>query len=189
VREARGGSLYLPAYGKISASASDPIEKKPLYHFHPGEKVWSIGFAGCNMFCPFCQNHTISRADSSIGTFKSPGTVIEETKSTGSSLLAFTYSEPTVHYEYLMETAKLARESGLKTVLVTNGNINKKPAQKLLPLMDAVNIDLKSWDKDYYRKKLGGNLETVKAFIQESVKYCWVELTTSTEFPEPMQIP
>jgi len=153
VREARGGSMHLPAYGMVTASASDPIEKKPLYHFHPGEEVWSIGFAGCNMFCPFCQNHTISRADSSIGRFKSPEKVIAETKSAGSSLLAFTYSEPTVHYEYLIETAELAGKSGLKTILVTNGNINEKP-------------------------KLGGNLETVKAFIQESVKYCWVELTT-----------
>jgi len=178
VREARGGVMHLPAYGMITAAASDPVEKKPLYHFHPGEKVWSIGFAGCNMLCPFCQNHSISRADSSIGTFKTPETVIAETKSAGSDLLAFTYSEPTVHYEYLIETAELARQSGLKTILVSNGNINRKPARKLLPLMDAVNIDLKSWNKDYYQKKLGGSLETVKTFIRESVKFSWVELTT-----------
>jgi len=178
VREARGGKLELPAYGRITARASDPIEKKPLYHFHPGEQVLSIGFAGCNMFCPFCQNHEISRADAGSGIYISPGDIVKSTKDAGFSLLAFTYSEPTVHYEYIIETAELARDNGLKTVLVTNGNINRKPARKLLPHMDALNIDLKSWDREYYRETLGGSLDTVRAFIEESVKYCWVELTT-----------
>ena len=179
VRKAgKEGKLKLPAYGMISAESADPVEKKPLYHFHPGESVWSVGFTGCNMLCPFCQNFRISRAEPGIGRFKNPEEVVSETFLSGSRLLAFTYSEATVHYEFLLETASAAHEAGLKTILVTNGNLNPKPAGELLSLMDGVNIDLKSWNSVYYNKVLGGNLPTVKAFIEEAAARCWVEITT-----------
>jgi len=179
VRQAgENGGLILPGFGMITASAMDPIEKKPLYHFYPGANVWSVGFTGCNMDCPFCQNSGISRAEPSIGEFKKPSDIVSETLESGSKLLAFTYSEPTVHYEYLIQTAESAREKGLKTILVTNGNINVKPARSLLNLMDAVNIDLKSWNIDYYDNNLKGNLDTVRRFIREALNYSWVELTT-----------
>ncbi len=178
VRIAVDGKLTLPGYGKLTAAAADPVEKKPLYHFHPGESVWSVGFAGCSMSCPFCQNHRISMAGPSEGVFRSPEDVVNDTLACGSGILAFTYSEPTVHFEYLLRTAGIAHDSGLKTVLVTNGNLNLKPAQNLLSVMDAVNIDLKSWDEAYYKKVLNGRLNTVKAFIEESLARNWVEITT-----------
>ncbi|MCD6342724.1 MAG: AmmeMemoRadiSam system radical SAM enzyme [Spirochaetaceae bacterium] len=178
VRQAVDGGLTLPGYGMLTASAADPVEKKPLYHFYPGETVWSVGFTGCNMDCPYCQNYRISRARPSAGVFRSPEEIVSDTISCGSEMLAFTYSEPTVHYEYLMKSAEIAHNAGLKTILVTNGNINLKPARNLLSLMDAVNIDLKSWDDAYYRTILRGNLNTVKDFIEESLAHSWVELTT-----------
>ncbi len=178
VRQAIEGELTLPGYGMLTAASADPVEKKPLYHFYPGESVWSVGFTGCNMDCPYCQNYRISRAGPTEGYFRSPEETVSDTLACGSGMLAFTYSEPTIHYEYLLRTAEIAHNSGLKTVLVTNGNLNLKPARKLLSVMDGVNIDLKSWDETYYRTILRGNLNTVKDFIEESLTRSWVELTT-----------
>ena len=177
-RKAVPGALTIPGFGMITAEAPDPIEKKPLYHFHPGEMVWSVGFAGCNLHCPFCQNHNIARADPSIGRYSEAGEIVKHALLSGAGMLAYTYSEPTVHFEYLMECAEKASESGLKNILVTNGHLNSKPAAELLAKMDAVNIDLKSWDPDYYKQVLGGNLATVRRFIEIALDHCWVELTT-----------
>jgi pyruvate formate lyase activating enzyme len=178
VRTAGPHGLELPGYGLITASAPDPVEKKPLYHFHPGETAWSVGFNGCNLKCPFCQNHRIAQGDSLIGELTSTEKVVESALRADAGLVAYTYSEPTVHIEYLMECAETASNAGLKNVLVTNGNINKQPAAELFGQMDAVNVDLKSWNPEYYRTTLGGNLRTVKGFIETALEHCWVEITT-----------
>ena len=178
VRTAEAGILKLPGYGYITAESPDPIEKKPLYHYHPGETVWSVGFTGCNLHCPFCQNHRIARSRPPEGRYTSPEDLIASAVSSGSRMIAYTYSEPTVHFEYLMDCAALAAEAGLLNVLVTNGNLEAEPAKVLLSVMDAVNIDLKSWDPDYYRKVLGGSLDAVKTFIEIAVNSAWTELTT-----------
>ena len=178
VREAGSEKLELPGYGMVTAEASDPIEKKPLYHFHPGEKVWSVGFTGCNLDCPFCQNFRIARADPSMGRYTETQEIVRNTLNSGSKMLAYTYSEPSVHFEYLKKAAYAAHQAGLKNILVTNGNLNIKPAKELLPSIDAANIDIKSWDRNYYKNILGGNLDTVKRFIEEAVLNCWIEITT-----------
>jgi len=162
----------------VTAESPDPIEKKPLYHFYPGEMAWSIGFAGCNLHCPFCQNHAIARASPDSGRFTSPSNVIEAALASGAKIVAYTYSEPSIHFEYLMDCAYRASNSGLKNVLVTNGNLNSKPASELLSGMDGVNIDLKSWNSKYYEEILGGNLNSVKSFIETALAHCWVEITT-----------
>ena len=178
VRKASRRELTLPGYGYITAEAADPIEKKPLFHFFPGRSVWSIGFAGCNFKCPFCQNHQIARAPAGVGRPRTPEEVVFSALQSESRMIAYTYSEPTVHYEFVFETAEKASCKGLKNVLVTNGGINPGPAADLLDFMDAVNIDLKSWNAEYYRDVLGGNLATVRRFIESSVERCWTELTT-----------
>ena len=172
------GSLSLPGYGFVTAEAADPIEKKPLYHFLPGSPVWSIGFAGCNLDCPFCQNHEIARAPAGSGRRRTPDEVVAVAASSGSRMIAYTYSEPTVHFEFVVAAAERARKAGLKNVLVTNGCLNPGPAAELLDLMDAVNIDVKSWNPTYYRDVLRGNLATVRAFVEAAVERCWTELTT-----------
>ena len=165
-RKAVPGALKVPGFGMITAESPDPIEKKPLYHFLPGEMVWSVGFTGCNLHCPFCQNHNIAQADPSIGRYTETDDIVEHAVISGAGMLAYTYSEPTVHFEYLVECAGKASEAGLKNVLVTNGNLNAKPAAELLAGIDAVNIDLKPWDSEYYERVLGGNLATVRRFIE-----------------------
>jgi len=178
VRKNESDVLSLPGYGMVTAEAQDPIEKKPLFHFYPGETAWSIGFAGCNLRCPFCQNHSIARANPNSGRFTAPSRVIDDAVSSAAKIIAYTYSEPTIHFEYLMECAYRASNAGLKNVLVTNGNLNSKPALELLKRMDGVNVDLKSWSSEYYKETLGGDLKTVKKFIENALAHCWVEITT-----------
>lgn len=162
----------------VTAEAPDPIEKKPLFHFYPGEMAWSIGFAGCNLHCPFCQNHSIARASPNSGRFTPPSRAVDDAVSSAAKIIAYTYSEPTIHFEYLMDCAYMASSAGLKNVLITNGNLNSKPALELLKRMDGVNVDLKSWRPGYYEETLGGNLKTVKKFIETALAHCWVEITT-----------
>jgi len=177
-RKHESGGLSAIGYGMVLAKSPDPIEKKPLYHFYPGEVAWSVGFAGCNLHCPFCQNHGIARAKPNSGLFTPPSRVIEDAVFSGAKIIAYTYSEPTIHFEYLMDCAYEASKAGLKNVLVTNGNINPKPASELLGRMDGVNIDLKSWNAKYYEEVLGGNLKIVRRFIETALAHCWVEITT-----------
>lgn len=177
-RRHESGGLSIPGYGMVTAESPDPIEKKPLYHFYPGERAWSVGFAGCNLHCPFCQNHGIARASPDSGRFTPPSRVIDDAIRSDAGIVAYTYSEPGIHFEYLMDCAGLASSAGLKNVLVTNGNLNSKPALELLSRMDGVNIDLKSWNSKYYEETLGGNLKAVKNFIETALAHCWVELTT-----------
>ncbi len=169
-------------YGKISSIALDPIEKKPLLRFYPGTKILSIGSAGCNLKCPLCQNHSISMAkpdELSMQTMM-PKDVVDlaiKMKSQGNIGIAFTYNEPLINYEYVLETSRLAKAEGLKTVLVTNGTVEPEILNHLLPVIDAYNIDLKGFNSDFY-KQLCGDLENVKTNIKTAQKFAHVEVTT-----------
>lgn len=166
-RRNAGGTLIAENFGKINAAALDPIEKKPLRLFRPGRAVLSVGSFGCNMDCPFCQNHESVRrrgGETRIG----PAELAELAKRNvflGNIGAAYTYNEPLVGYEYVLESAMLVREAGLENVLVTNGLISPEPLLALLPYMDAANIDLKCFSREGY-EKLGGKLDTVLETIE-----------------------
>jgi len=178
VRLNRGGSLELPFHGRLSSIAVDPIEKKPLYHYHPGERILSVGFVGCSFHCPFCQNYRISQ-DTGVPTeAMSPEQLVALAEREGSFGIAYTYSEPLVHLEYVLECSRLARARGLKNVLVSNGFINPEPAEELLAVLDAANIDLKSFNPEFYRKEIGGELEEVKRFLAQARGRIELEVTT-----------
>ena len=178
VRLNQGGSLQIPYYGRISSLSVDPVEKKPLYHFHPGARILSAGFVGCSFHCKFCQNWHISQGVDAETRFMSPGELVAAAKKERSFAIAYTYSEPLIHAEYVMDTARLARESGLKNAIVSNGYLNVEPAEELLGLMDAANIDLKGWDPDFYRSETGGSLDEVKRFISQAAAKTHLEVTT-----------
>ena len=177
VRQNIGGKLYSLVYGEMTSVSLDPIEKKPLYHYHPGESILSLGTKGCNFKCPFCQNWAISQ-DLEVPTQKITSRwVIDKAKECKSFGIAYTYNEPFIWYEFVLETAKLAKKEGLENVLVTNGYVNPKPLEEMLPFIGAMNIDLKSIDDDFYRKYCKGSLEPVLRTIKRSAKACHVELT------------
>lgn len=183
VRKNIEGILYSLNYGKISALSLDPIEKKPLYKFHPGSSILSAGSIGCNFKCPFCQNYSIARLEPEEveAFYVSSKELVDrafDMKSKGNIGIAYTYNEPTVWYEYILETAKLAFDRGLVNVLVTNGYINPEPLEELLPYIHAMNIDLKGYTSEYYIDIIKGNLESVKSTIEISSKKCHVEITT-----------
>lgn len=181
-RSCQDGQIRCDNYGLVTSLALDPVEKKPLRHFFPGSYILSVGSFGCNMHCPFCQNYEISmaaKADSSFRTI-SPQLLVSraiEMKPQGNIGIAFTYNEPFVGYEYVYDCCSLSKDIGLQTVLVTNGYVNEEPLTDLLPYIDAMNIDLKTFSEDYYRR-LGGNLEDVKRTISLSSRVCHVEVTT-----------
>lgn len=180
-RGMRGGRILPLNYGRITALALDPIEKKPLRRFHPGSAVLSVGSFGCNLRCPFCQNCEISQEGEEAETRDlSPEDLVSTAlalKDRGNIGVAYTYNEPLTGYEYVRDSARLVREAGLLNVLVTNGTIETAPWQELLPLIDAANIDLKGFTDAWY-KKLGGDLETVKRSIALAARVCHVEVTT-----------
>ena len=179
VRGNKGGRGIIPFYGFISALAVDPVEKKPLYHFKPGSQILSVGFAGCNLRCPFCQNWHISQNTDISGRRMNPGEIISAALKQDSPSIACTYSEPLVHAEYLLDCMTLARRHGIANVLVTNGCVNAEAAEEILKLTDAANIDLKSFSGDTYKKCLGGDLKTVLAFIELGHKMgVHIEITT-----------
>jgi pyruvate formate lyase activating enzyme len=178
VRRNVDGKAEIPYYGMLSSLALDPLEKKPLYHFYPGKRVLSAGFLGCNLRCPFCQNWGISQDLGAQADFVDPKALSGQARASGSIGLAFTYSEPLIHFEYLMDTARAIRQAGLKNVLVTNGFIQEGAAAELLPWIDAANIDLKAFKGESYVKVLGGSLEAVKAFIAQAAAGIHVEVTT-----------
>ncbi|MDE6016267.1 MAG: AmmeMemoRadiSam system radical SAM enzyme [Acetatifactor sp.] len=198
-RKNEGGEIICDNYGLITSIALDPIEKKPLQDFHPGSMILSVGSYGCNLRCPFCQNHEISMADKGVleTEYISPRQLADtaltwkEQKRAGNIGVAYTYNEPLVGWEYVRDTARLVREYGMINVLVTNGTASQKVLEELLPWIDAMNIDLKGFREEYYRK-LGGDLETVKAFITRAAESCHVELTTlivpgENDSPEEME--
>lgn len=170
-------------YGRITSIALDPIEKKPFMRFHPGRMILSIGSFGCNLRCPFCQNASISQRGPEIARMElTPEQLLAlalKYKDIADNLgVAFTYNEPLISYEYVLDCARLLKERDLAVVLVTNGTINQGPWETLLPYVDAANIDLKGFTEAYY-KWLGGDLETVKTAIAKAVeKGCHVEVTT-----------
>jgi pyruvate formate lyase activating enzyme len=184
-RRNKDGRIICENYGRITSIALDPIEKKPLHMFKPGSKILSVGSYGCNMHCLFCQNYEISMADpckdSNTQWFEiTPGKLAEravELMPYGNVGLAYTYNEPFISYEFVMDCAKLIRERGLVNVAVTNGCINEQPLLEILPYFDAMNIDLKSFRHDFYRR-MGGDLDTVLNTIKIASKRCHVEVTT-----------
>lgn len=181
-RKNENGDILCENYGQVTSLALDPIEKKPLNMFHPGSLILSVGSYGCNLRCPFCQNHEISMAGADISdtVYISPEALTREAvkyQKRGNIGVAFTYNEPLIGWEYVYDTAKLVKEAGMKTVLVTNGTASPEILEKLLPLTDAMNIDLKGFTEQYYRK-LGGDLSAVKEFILQAAALCHVELTT-----------
>jgi len=180
-RRAEKGVVKDVAYGKITALALDPIEKKPLRRFHPGAMILSAGSFGCNMRCPFCQNYEISQEWQQRGLLElTPEQLVEEAwelMSEGNIGVAYTYNEPLINYEYIWDTGLLVHERGLVNVAVTNALLSEEPFRRLLPLLDALNIDLKGFSNEYYRW-LGGDLETVKRNIGLAMRSSHVELTT-----------
>lgn len=180
VRQNREGSLYTLSYNHPCSMGIDPVEKKPLFHFHPGEKILSIATEGCNFHCLNCQNWHISQRSPKEGR-RSPVTateIIDTTRSHSCKMIAFTYTEPTVFYEYMYDISSAAREKGLKTVMISNGYIIRDPLLALTPFLDAANIDLKSFDDGAYRKMTGGSLypvlRTLRTLLQQKV---WLEIT------------
>ncbi len=173
-------------YGQITSLALDPIEKKPLRRFYPGSKIISVGSFGCNLRCPFCQNYEISWSDeveyiAKQARYVSPEQLVkiaERYIDNGNIGIAYTYNEPLVGYEYVRDCAKLVHEAGLKNVLVSNGSVELKILEEIIPYIDAMNIDLKGYSENYYRKLLKGDRKKVLDFIEEAAKHCHIELTT-----------
>ncbi len=186
VRGCREGRVVPLNYGRVTALALDPIEKKPLRRFHPGSSILSVGSYGCSLRCPFCQNHEISWSPEALALGEkarqtTPEALTEAAlrcRDRGNIGLAFTYNEPLTGWEFVRDTAKLSRAAGLKNVLVTNGTAEPGVLEELGPWIDAMNIDLKSFSEACYRQVLGGSLAAVKAFISRAAQLCHVELTT-----------
>lgn len=179
VRKNIDKKLYSLIYAKVSSGGFDPIEKKPLYHFLPGSSVLSLGTVGCNFACSFCQNWTISQGNVKNVPIEdlSPEKAVQLALQNNSPGIAYTYSEPLIWYEYILDTAKLAKKNKIKNILVTNGFINHKPLIKLLPYIDAINVDLKSFRNSFYQKYCKGSLSPVLRTIELSKEYCHLEIT------------
>jgi len=183
VRENRGGILCTLVYGRTIAENIDPIEKKPLFNFLPGSKSFSIATAGCNFRCLHCQNHDISQMprnrDVIMGRNLSPDDIVSLAKQNGCESISYTYTEPTIYYEYACDTAKRASAEGLKNVFVTNGYITEEPLRAISPYLDAANIDLKSFAEGFYKKICGAKLQPVldaiKLYRDLNI---WIEITT-----------
>ena len=181
-----GGKVTASNYGRVTSLALDPIEKKPLNRFMPGSRILSVGSYGCNLRCPFCQNHEISWSEEAMRYADRAERITPEQlvqtaayyRRKGNIGLAFTYNEPLVGYEFVRDTAKLVREAGMVNVLVSNGTASTAVLEEILPYMDAMNIDLKGFTDRYYRDVLGGDRDMVMRFIERAAKSCHVELTT-----------
>lgn len=171
------GKLMAINYGQVVSVSMDPIEKKPLYHFYPGSDILSIGPNSCNLRCKNCQNWAISQQEMHTDFF-SPEDMVDVASKNNSIGIAYTYTEPLVWYEYVLDTGNLVREKGMVNVLVTNGYINPGPLEKLLPLIDAMNIDLKSIEDDFYREVCKGKVSSVLKTIETVFNGgCHLEIT------------
>lgn len=177
VRENIDGNLYSLNYGKIASYNHDRIEKKPLYRFHPGTHIFSLGSFGCNLKCSFCQNWRIAHENPPTREI-SDRDLISLAKSKNSIGIAYTYNEPTIWYEYVYHLSKKAKEAGLVNVLVTNGYINPEPLEEILPYIDAMNIDLKSMSNDFYQDICQGRLNPVLKTIERATRSIHIEVTT-----------
>jgi pyruvate formate lyase activating enzyme len=183
VRENRDGTLYSLVYGKTVARSVDPIEKKPLFNFLPGSSAYSIATVGCNFRCDNCQNYDISQLPKEqgaiVGADVYPEEIVLAAKLSNCQSIAYTYSEPTIFFEYALDIAKHAKEEGIRNVFVTNGYITPEALKEISPYLDAANIDLKSFSDDFYRKRCGAHLEPVLDSIRLYKKLgIWTEITT-----------
>lgn len=184
VRENKNGSLYSLVYGIALAANIDPIEKKPLFHFQPGTNSFSIATAGCNFRCEFCQNWQESQITKGpqgriVGQELPPKRVVEEAKRTGCASIAYTYTEPTIFFEYAQDTAKLAKKEGITNVFVTNGYQTPETIKEMAKFVDAANVDLKSFSEKFYQKVCGAKLKPVLESIKLMHKAgIWIEITT-----------
>jgi len=180
VRRNLEGALRTVNYARITSAAMDPIEKKPLYHFRPGTQILSLGTFGCNLGCRFCQNFTISQGEPPTQEL-TPGQAVElaqDARSRGNIGIAYTYNEPIVWFEYVRDTAALARAAGLANVLVTNGLIREGPLEELLPLVDAMNVDIKAMDDEFYRSLCGiSSGAQARRTVELAFGRCHVEIT------------
>lgn len=186
-RRCEGGKSICINYGAITGAALDPIEKKPLARFMPGSRILSVGSFGCNLRCPFCQNWEISLAGMKSGTHLPASRPIspeelcdfaQSLRDRGNIGVAYTYNEPLIGWEYVRDAAKLVHESGMVNVLVSNGTAELSVLDEILPYVDAMNIDLKSFSKEIYRKELGGDRDMVLRFIERAARNCHMEITT-----------
>jgi len=183
VRKNENGVLYTLVYGDVIASHVDPIEKKPLYHFLPGTRSYSIATVGCNFKCGFCQNWRISQVPKSgasgDGYELMPAEVVRQAKAHGCKSISYTYTEPTIYFEYALDTAKIAKKNGIYNVFVTNGYMTAQALDTVTPYLDAANVDLKAFTEGFYRDKCKAGLEPVKNTIMRmKEKGIWVEVTT-----------
>lgn len=184
VRENRDGTLYSLVYGRVVSVALDPIEKKPLFHFLPGADALSLATVGCNFKCDFCQNYHISQYPRDhggriFGERVEPEEVVRQAQNSGARVIAYTYTEPTVFFEFAYDTAKLANSVGIKNVFVTNGYMTREALDEITPYLDGANVDLKSFREETYRRHMGATLQPVLDTIEGmSQRGIWVEVTT-----------
>jgi pyruvate formate lyase activating enzyme len=184
VRENRGGKLYSFVYGKIIAEHIDPIEKKPLFNFLPGSRAFSIGTVGCNFHCKHCQNSDISQyphehGGEVIGQDRNSDQIVTAAKAAGCETIAYTYTEPTIFYEFAYDTAVLARKEGIKNVFVSNGYMSSEAAGQIVPYLDGINVDLKAFTDKFYKEVCGARLNPVlETILLMKELDVWVEVTT-----------
>jgi len=183
VRENRAGTLYTLVYGRSIAENVDPIEKKPLFHFHPGSQSLSVATVGCNLHCLHCQNYQISQwpheHGNIPGTALAPAEIVAHARSNRCASIAYTYTEPTIFYEYAFDTAVLAHAAGIKNVFVTNGYTSTAALEAIAPYLDAANVDLKGFDDERYRTVTGARLDGVLACLKDYRRLgIWLEVTT-----------
>jgi pyruvate formate lyase activating enzyme len=183
VRENQGGTLKSLNYGMIIAESVDPIEKKPLFHVYPGSSSFSIATVGCNFRCSFCQNNDISQMPREtgriIGKKVAPSDIVERAAGAGSKTIAYTYTEPTIFFEYAYDTGKIAHERNIENVFITNGFATVEAIKKISPFLDAANVDLKSFSDDFYNEFCGASLKPVLEAIRTMKELgIWIEITT-----------
>jgi len=183
VRENQGGVLYTMIYGRVIAQHVDPIEKKPLFHFHPGSTAYSIATPGCNFACRWCQNADISQMprdrDMILGNEIGPEEIVAAAQQAGCRSIAYTYTEPTIFFEYAYDTARLARDAGLANVFVTNGYMTEAMLETIHPYLDAANVDLKAFRDETYKKYVGARLQPVLDSLKVMKRLgVWLEVTT-----------
>ncbi|MDR1204217.1 MAG: AmmeMemoRadiSam system radical SAM enzyme [Peptococcaceae bacterium] len=177
-RQAENGTLWARTYGVLTAIHVDPIEKKPLRLFLPGTKTLSLGSSGCNLFCPFCQNMSISRARPFTHMYIESQKIVEEAQRSGIPSISYTYNEPVTFYEFMLDTARLAKEHGIFNVLVSNGHLSPEPLEALLPWIDALNIDIKTFDANKFKTFCGGALDAVLHTAERAAALSHLEVTT-----------
>jgi len=183
VRENRDGTLFSLVYGKVIARHLDPIEKKPLFHFLPGSRSYSVATVGCNLHCRFCQNADISQMpadhDRVLGEETAPESLVDEATESRSATIAYTYTEPTIYFELALDTARLASAGGIRNVFVTNGYMTRECLEEIHPDLHAANVDLKAFTDRFYKEQCGARLDPVLRTLETMhAQGVWVEVTT-----------